>query len=112
MDDATWAQAWAQEIKNIRTTSYDESAGALRKIIQKGLLKFTDIRDNPERFFLAHRLVAAHSPEMGPGFFIRFTVQYNLFAGTVVGLGGPEQLAELEEIQSIFYTKQFFLYKL
>lgn len=100
MDDATWAKAWAEEVKNIPTTSYDESANALRQIIQKGLLKFTDIRDRPERFFLAHRLVAAHSPEMGPGFFIRFTVQYNLFAGTVVGLGGPEQLAELDEIQS------------
>lgn len=99
MDNATWAKAWAEEIKNIPTSSYDESANALRRIIQKGLLRFTDIRDHPERFFLAHRLIAAHAPEMGPGFFIRFTVQYNLFAGTVVGLGGPEQLAELDDIQ-------------
>lgn len=29
----------------------------------------------------------------------RFTVQYNLFAGTVLGLGGPEQVAQLATMQ-------------
>ena len=31
--------------------------------------------------------------------FSRFTVQYNLFAGTVLGLGGPEQIAKLKVMQ-------------
>jgi len=60
----------------------------------------TDLRDNPDRFFLAHRLLAKHAPAYGPGFWIRFTVQYNLFAGTVLGLGGPEQVAQLDEMQA------------
>ena len=44
-------------------------------------------------------MLAKHAPEHGPGFWIRFTVQFNLFAGTVVALGGEEQLAELDAIQ-------------
>jgi len=52
-----------------------------------GLLSLTDIKNNPERFFHAHRLLAKITPQFGPGFWIRFTVQYNLFAGTIVALG-------------------------
>jgi acyl-CoA oxidase len=33
------------------------------------------------------------------GFGIRFTVQFNLFAGSMVGLAGPEQLKMLDTIQ-------------
>eukprot|EP00656_Telonema_subtile_P015135 TRINITY_DN17885_c0_g1_i1.p1 TRINITY_DN17885_c0_g1~~TRINITY_DN17885_c0_g1_i1.p1 ORF type:complete len:473 (+),score=142.25 TRINITY_DN17885_c0_g1_i1:202-1620(+) len=99
MDSETWNQTWTQAVSTIRSDiSYDESADILRNLIRSGLLRFTDMRDNPARFFEAHRILV--DPEhRGPGFWIRFTVQYNLFAGTVLGLGGPEHLAELEEIQ-------------
>ena len=33
------------------------------------------------------------------GFAIRFTVQFNLFAGSIVGLAGPSQLPMLDDIQ-------------
>ena len=36
---------------------------------------------------------------LGPGFGIRFTVQFNLFAGTVTAIGSDSHLAELAEIQ-------------
>jgi len=45
---------------------------------------------------LAHRLLATVG--LG-GFGVRFTVQYNLFAGSIVGLGGPEQVESLRTIQ-------------
>ena len=44
--------------------------------------------------------MAAHSPELGPGFWIRFTVQYNLFAGTILALAGDDQISVLDEIQA------------
>ena len=65
---------------------------------QANLISY-DLRDNPERFFAAHRKVAEKSPELGPGFWIRFTVQYNLFAGTILGLASDEQLPILDEMQ-------------
>jgi hypothetical protein len=40
------------------------------------------------------------NPTQGPGFSIRFTVQFNLFAGTVLELGGPGHLAMLEDMQA------------
>ena len=58
--------------------------------MKTNLLKFTDMRDNPERFFEAHRLL---SKRLVGGFGIRFTVQYNLFAGSILGLGGEAQVA-------------------
>jgi hypothetical protein len=60
---------------------------------------FTSQQDNPERFFLAHRILARHAVTHGPGFWIRFTVQYNLFAGTVLAVGGEEQVASLDAMQ-------------
>jgi len=73
-----------------------ESGNALRQLIQSKLLLFTDMRDAPERFFAAHRLLASRI--LG-GFGIRFTVQFNLFAGSILGLGGPEQIEMLDEFQ-------------
>jgi acyl-CoA oxidase len=95
-----WADAWANDIASIKSdVPYDNSATRLRALLKKGLLRHTDLRNNPERFFLAHRLLARHATSLGPGFWIRFTVQYNLFAGTVLGLGGPDQVALLDEMQ-------------
>jgi hypothetical protein len=51
------------------------------------------MRDAPEKFFLAHRLLSTIG--LG-GFGIRFTVQFNLFAGSIIGLGGDAQIARLE----------------
>ena len=98
--DAAWTKLWEGEVANIAyNESHFDSADQLRGIVQRGLLRFTDLRDNPERFFRAHRHIAERSPELGPGFFIRFTVQYNLFAGTILGCAGDDQLPMLDEMQ-------------
>jgi acyl-CoA oxidase len=73
-----------------------QSSRVLRKLVKSKELRFTDMSDNPEKFFMAHRLLATTG--LG-GFGIRFTVQFNLFAGSIVGLAGPEQLKMLDEIQ-------------
>ena len=46
----------------------------LRALDKTGLLRHTDLRDRPERFFKAHRLLARHAVAHGPGFWIRFSV--------------------------------------
>lgn len=77
---------------------YEQHAQELRKLIKSGVLKFTDLRDNPKRFFEAHRLLL--DPGLrGPGFGIRFTVQFNLFAGSILGLGSDAQVASLQTMQ-------------
>lgn len=81
------------------TISFSTSAQRMRDLLKTGLLRHTDLRDNPERFFLAHRILATHSSAVGPGFWVRFTVHYNLCAGTVLALGNPEQVAELDTMQ-------------
>ena len=101
-DDAAWTSAWQEQVDTItgEVGSYEESADQLRNISKSGILRFTDLRDHPERFFGAHRLLAKESPKLGPGFWIRFTVHYNLFGGTILAVGGDEQLKMLEEIQA------------
>jgi acyl-CoA oxidase len=92
-----WKQQWKNVVSNIRSdVSYEDSAKQLRSIVKSGLLKFTDLQESPDKFFLAHRMLVGLR---GPGFWFRFTVQYNLFAGTVLGLGGPEQIAKLKVMQ-------------
>lgn len=51
--------------------THHESGEQLRKLIGTGLLKFTDLRDDPEKFFHAHRVLARHAVDHGPGFWIR-----------------------------------------
>ena len=53
----------------------------------RGALTFTDVEDDPARFFAAHRALATHATTLGPGFWIRFTVQYNSVRGDVRGAG-------------------------
>ena len=79
-----------------RATDPRQSATLLRTLVRSGLLKYTDMRDDPEKFFLAHRLLATIG--LG-GFGIRFTVQFNLFAGSILGLGTDAQVEELEALQ-------------
>jgi len=100
MPEDQWEDIWTNKVSTIRSNiGWDQSSNILRDIVSSGLLRFTDMTNNPGRFFSAHRILV--DPEhRGPGFWIRFTVQYNLFAGTVLGLGGPQHLAELEEIQA------------
>mmetsp|Transcript_17656 Transcript_17656/g.21404 ORF Transcript_17656/g.21404 Transcript_17656/m.21404 type:complete len:472 (+) Transcript_17656:152-1567(+) len=96
MVSESWRKEFIGFTKDISSdVTYEESAQILRDLVQSEMLKFTDIQTDPEKFFEAHRLLLAPSTR-GPGFGIRFTVQYNLFAGSVVGLGSPEQVAKLE----------------
>jgi len=79
---------------------YTQSVTRFRQLLQSGILRHTDIRDNPERFIAAHRLLAELATSLGPGFWIRFTVHFNLFAGSVVALGTAEQVALLDKFQA------------
>lgn len=96
--------AWATEIGRKRTGNYldisfEESSGQLRELLKSGMVKMTDLRDDPEWFFEAHRIIGKHGADLGGGFWTRFTVQYNLFAGTVLAVGNPAQIEELNEMQ-------------
>ena len=52
----------------------------LKKLVRSGLLRFTDLQEDPERFFAAHRLLLAPNRiAEASGFGVRFTVQFNLF---------------------------------
>jgi len=79
---------------------YSASADRLRKLLQDGPLKLTDLREAPEKFFSAHSVLSEYATKVGPGFGIRFTVQFNLFAGTVIALGNNQQVAALSDMQA------------
>lgn len=85
-----------------RSSSFDniaESVQRLRDLLKSKILLLTDINTYPEKFFLAHRIVASNTTNVGPGFWVRLTVQYNLFAGTIIALGTDYHLQQLINIQ-------------
>ena len=97
-----WRAAWRAKLDKVLATpasSYRESARRLSALVRTGLLQFEDLLESPAKFFEAHRLLARAGFDQGPGFSIRFTVQYNLFAGTVLELGGPAHLRQLRQMQ-------------
>lgn len=85
--------------RDINEVSYLESSERLRSLLRSGLLRHTDLVTHPERFFLAHRILAKHATKIGPGFWVRFTVHYNLCMGSILGLGSDEQVSLLDEFQ-------------
>lgn len=99
-----WSVQWRERTQFLSTLKvdggYEESAAQLRGLVRSGLLRHTDILVRPERFFEAHKILAEYTPYRGSGFWIRFTVQFNLFAGTIAARGGPEQVKLLDEMQA------------
>lgn len=101
LTDEEWEAAFLAATADVSgSLSHADSAAAMRDLLRTNLLLNTDLRDRPERFFKAHRLLARHSVKQGPGFWIRFTVHYNLCFGTVLAVGGPEQIAALAASQA------------
>ena len=96
-DHEAFTEQFLAAVDGIPTaTDPAQSSALLRELVRTGLLKYTDMADAPEKFFLAHRLLS--SVGLG-GFGVRFTVQFNLFAGSLVGLAGDEQIKMLPELQ-------------
>ena len=92
-----WVGEFLKAISGVpKATDPYQSSEILRELVKTKLLRFEDMRDAPEKFFMAHRLLSTVGLS---GFGIRFTVQFNLFAGSLVGLAGPEQLKMLPKIQ-------------
>ena len=97
-DHHAFTEAFLEAARDVPSaTDPVTSAAALRRLIKTRLLAYTDMREQPEKFFLAHRLLS--SAGLG-GFGIRFTVQFNLFAGSILGLGSREQVGELDAMQA------------
>ncbi len=97
-----WRANYTAELARVLSTpanDYHDSAARLSGLVKSALLEFRHLKTEPSKFFEAHRLLVNHGFEQGPGFSIRFTVQYNLFAGTVLELGGSEHLRTLDEMQ-------------
>ncbi|KAI8902989.1 hypothetical protein BC833DRAFT_654394 [Globomyces pollinis-pini] len=60
--DQAWVQKWQAATQNVGDgMNYQQAAARLRQLINTKLLTLTDIQDDPERFFEAHRLVAQNS---------------------------------------------------
>ena len=100
-EDAEWDAAFldiADEVYD-GARSHQDSAAGLRALIKSGLLRHTDLRDRPDRFFKAHRHLGSFAVDHGPGFWIRFTVHYNLCFGTVLAVGGPDQIESMSHVQ-------------
>jgi acyl-CoA oxidase len=98
-----WGKAFRAKcepyIEQIRKSDYPASAELLRHMVKDGILKLTDLHECPEKFFRAHSILSEWACDLGPGFGIRFTVQFNLFAGTILALGNDEQVALLDGFQ-------------
>ncbi|GAX79521.1 hypothetical protein CEUSTIGMA_g6962.t1 [Chlamydomonas eustigma] len=80
--------------------NYAEASNRLRNLVRSGILKHSDVHDAPEKFFAAHRILSEYATKLGPGFGIRFTVQFNLFAGTITAIGTSDHLQLLKDMQS------------
>jgi hypothetical protein len=90
-DHESFATSFLNEVKEMGTDPA-QSSKVLRKLVKSKELKFMDMTENPEKFFMAHRLLTTIGLN---GFAVRFTVQFNLFAGSIIGLAGKNVVIAL-----------------
>ena len=79
-----------------KTFDEGESAGQMRGIISKKLLTYDTLIDSPETLLSVTKACVGRNP----GLWTRFTVQYNLYAGSIIAMGNDEQREELIESQN------------
>jgi acyl-CoA oxidase len=99
MRDHSISALWKREFNDIVSDLYDNLSArraeeSVRFVLGSGLLALDDIQNEPEKFFLAHRILAEKTHRIGPIFWLRFTLHHNLFAGTIIALGSPQQVKQ------------------
>ena len=78
------------------TNTYAKAGKALSKFVKKGHLCVSDLlRANSDKLVWMHATIASL---LEGGMQIRYTVQFNLFAGTVANLGNDAQREQLAQI--------------
>lgn len=80
----------------------------LRKVAQSGLVSVKDFFKNPKNIFLAHEFLA----QVDSGTVIKFTVQYNLFGGSIVALHTDRHSYLFDKIDSFDIVGCFCLTEL
>ena len=78
------------------TDDPDECAGQMRKILRSAVLPYSTLIDEPEHLM---RVSPGNEAQNG-ALWTRFTVQYNLYAGSIVALGNNEQRQQLVASQN------------
>jgi acyl-CoA oxidase len=81
------------------TTDESECAEQLRKLVLSMTLPYSSLATNPELLLNCSKHVS-DKQEMHGALWTRFTVQFNLFAGSIVALGGDAQREVLYATQS------------
>ena len=93
--------------------TWQEGADHLRRMVKSRALNYTDMTNHPERFFAAHRCFPVSQAGIDRvlhriigehflgGFGTRFTVQFNLFAGSIIGMGGASHLQQVHQEQRL-----------
>merc|ERR1711991_512961 len=52
-----WSKQFEDSVQGLNSSmTYEESAGRLKDLVKSGLLKYTDIKENPEKFFQVNKL--------------------------------------------------------
>lgn len=79
--------------------SFEQSAERNRQMVRSAVLRNTDPLYHPERLLAAHNIMSELTPALNYGFFLRFSAHFNLFCVNLLAVGGPEQVAMLDQWQ-------------
>eukprot|EP01060_Flectonema_neradi_P017304 TRINITY_DN24205_c0_g1_i1.p1 TRINITY_DN24205_c0_g1~~TRINITY_DN24205_c0_g1_i1.p1 ORF type:complete len:521 (+),score=108.36 TRINITY_DN24205_c0_g1_i1:73-1635(+) len=91
-DDATKGLTFDDE------GDYGSNASVLQTMMKKQYCNVDALNeDGMKRFFASHRVLTRRMSKQIGSLSVRFTVQYNLFSGTVNALGSPDQVEWLKK---------------
>ena len=78
LKDPVWIPKWNVSLDETRNEAYK----MLQKVTSSNIVSVTDFIHDPTNIFTAHEFLGQVAPSTG----VKFTVQFNLFGGTIVAL--------------------------
>jgi len=99
---------WIPKYNMSWTETRDEPYKKLKKVQESGLVSVKDFFNNPKNIFLAHEFIA----QIDSSTVTKFTVQYNLFGGSMVALHTDRHAKYFDKIDSFEIVGCFCLTEL
>ena len=93
LKDPVFAKKYIMTLDEQRALAYKR----IKRVCDEGLVSIFDFETDPRNIFTAHEMLG----QIDPSLVTKFTVQFNLFGGTLTGLYSKRHLPIMKEVDSL-----------
>lgn len=93
MDDPIFRPKYIMTLDEQRDLAYNQ----IKRVCDEGLVSIFDFKNDPKNIFTAHEMLACLNGSLAT----KFTVQFNLFGGTLMAMSTERHLPFMKTVDSL-----------